>query len=427
MAIYKYTGIAWQGGKVSGTVDAYSENEAMLRIHDTCQVVLSIRKSLLNRRGAWDSVEEDEESQSLLQKLNNIEIGGSRLNEKVFAVMCNQFAAILRSGMPVARAVQMVIDTLPDRKLQSWLKKVLRDVESGMPLADSMANRGAAFLPTTFVETVRAGETSGNLDLSFENMARHFEKQSKMKAQIRGAMAYPILLLVVGVAVMAVIMVYVIPMFTQIFEKAGAQIPPLTAAVIGMSNFVKNYWWSFLLMAGGGFGLWKLLDAFPRTRLLLARILLRLPVVGKISLLSASCQFANTMATLVSSGLAIINAVEITSNVIENPYMKKAVSDVVPMLEQGSSLGDALRSGNAFPAMLTEMTALGENSGDLQQTLSYIGKYYDNELEIATNAAVKKLAPAMLAVIGGLAIFMVGGVYVGMFGMYDAMGAALTA
>lgn len=425
MALYRYTGLAWQGGKVSGTVEAFSENEAMLRIHETCEVILSLRKSLRNRQGAWDSVEEDDGS--LLQKLAAFEIGGKRLNEKQFAVMCNQFATILRSGMPVARTVQMVMEMLPDRTLQGWLKKVLRDVESGMRLADSMANRGAAFLPKTFVETVRAGETSGNLDLSFENMAKHFEKRYKMKAQLRSAMAYPILLLVVGVAVMAVIMVYVVPMFTKIFEQAGGSIPPLTAMVIGISKFVQAYWWAFPLAALGGFGLWKLLNSFRRTRLLLARLLLYVPVTGNISLLSASCQFANTMAVLVASGLTIVNAMDIAANVITNPYISGAVKDIVPMLEQGSTLADGLRSKKAFPMLLTEMTAMGENSGELEKTLAYIASYYDTELETATSAAVKKLGPIMLAVIGGFALFMVVGVYAGMFGMYDAMGAAMTA
>lgn len=423
MAQYKYTGIAWQGGKVSGTVEAFSESEAMLRIHDTCEVVLSLRRGL--RKGgasSWDSVE-DEESKSFF----DIEIGGKRLDLKIFAVMCNQFAVILRSGMPVARAVQMVGETLPNRLLQRWLKKVLRDVESGMPLADSMENRGADFLPTTFIETIRAGEASGNLDLAFANMSRHFEKQYKMRAQIRSALTYPLLLLFVGIAVMIVIMVYVVPMFTQIFEQAGAEMPPLTKFVINLSGIFQKWWWTIPFFGLGGFVTYKTLDAFPHIHLLFARIRLGLPVIGKISLLSAACQFMSTMASLVGSGLTIVDATEITANVIANAHISRKVADIVEMLQRGSSLGDALRRQEIFPVMLTEMIAMGETSGELEQTLSYLGGYYDAELDIATAAAVKKLGPVILVVIGGISMLMVGGVYTGMFGMYGAMGQALTA
>lgn len=422
MAQYKYTGVSRQGGKVSGTVEAPNESEAMLRVHETCEVILSLKRSF--RKGgasSWDSVEEDDGKKSLL----DIQIGGYRLDLKMFAVMCNQFSAILRSGMPVARTVQMVGETLPDRSLQRWLKKVLRDVESGMPLADSMGNRGASFLPRTFIETIRAGEASGNLDLAFENMSRHFEKQYKMGAQVRSAMTYPILLLVVAVVVMAVIMVYVVPMFTQIFEEAGMEMPALTQMVIHISKFFQRYWWTLPVVGTGGFVAYKTFDALPHVHLLFARLLLGLPVIGKISLLNAACQFVSTMASLIGSGLTIMTATEITANVIGNAHISQKVAEIVPLLQRGSSLGDALRRQNIFPMMLTEMVALGESSGEIEGTFDYLASYYGTELDTATAAAVKKLGPFILVAIGGMVIFMIAGIYMGMFGMYDAMGASM--
>ena len=180
-------------------------------------------------------------------------------------------------------------------------------------------------------------------------------------------------------------------------------------------------------MGGGAFVGYKFLDSFPHIHLLLARLRLYLPIVGNISQLSATSQFASTMASLVGSGLTILNAVEITANVIGNAYIHKKVEDIVPMLQRGSTLADSLRTQNVFPHMLVEMTGLGETSGEIETTLDYLGNYYSTELELATSAAVKKLGPIMLVVIGGVSIFMVVGVYAGMFGMYDAMGAALTA
>ena len=422
LAQYKYTGVAWQGGKVSGTVEAFSESDAMLRIHETCQVVLSLKRSFRKRgASAWDSVEDADEKRSFF----DIEIGGHRLDLKMFAVMCNQFAVILRSGMPVARTVQMVGETLPDRSIQRWLRKVLRDVESGSPLADSMENRGADFLPRTFIETIRAGEASGNLDLAFDNMSRHFAKQHKMRSQIRSAMVYPTLLLAVAVVVMAVIMVYVVPVFSQIFESAGSPMPPITQLVVGISNYCRAYWWTLAAFAAVVLAAYKVLDGLPHVHLLLARIRLRLPVIGRISLLSASAQFTETMASLIGSGLTIVNAAEITANVIGNAHISRKVADIVEILQRGASLGDALRQQNIFPPMLNEMVAVGEESGEIEKTLAYLGDYYGTELDLATSAAVKQVGAWMLVAIGGGAIFLVGGVYAGMFGMYDSMGQAM--
>ena len=259
------------------------------------------------------------------------------------------FAVILRSGMPVARTVQMVGETLPDRSIQRWLKQVLRDVESGMPLADSMANRGASFLPTTFVETIRAGGASGNLDLSFGNLSKQFEKQYKMNAQIRSA-----LLLFVGVAVMTVIMVYVVPMFTRIFEAAGAEMPFLTQVVINISAFFQHYWFMLPVAGIGGFLGYKFLDSFPRMHLLLERLRLQIPVIGKISLLGAVCQFAGTMTSLIASGLTILDATEITANVISGK-----VADIVPLLQRGSTLGDALRQQKDVTGLVFQQQTSG--------------------------------------------------------------------
>ena len=159
--------------------------------------------------------------------------------------------------------------------------------------------------------------------------------------------------------------------------------------------------------------------------MLFARIRLRLPVIGKISTLSAACQFTETMASLVGSGLTIVNAAEITANVIGNAHISSKVADIVEILQRGSSLGDALRQQNIFPVMLTEMVAVGEESGEIQETLVYMSEYYGAELDVATSAAVKQVGGWVLAAIGGGAIFLIGGVYAGMFGMYDAMGSAM--
>ena len=220
MAMYKYSAISRTGERVTGEIDGYNEFDAVARIRETCDVILKV-------------TEIKEGASSFL----SMDLGANRLDYKAFTVMCSQFAIILRSGIPIARAVRLVADKTDNKALKKILNQAAVDVEAGRSLSSSFGERGAKLFPPTFIETLYAGEESGGLAESFQTMYEHYDKQTKMRAKVKGALAYPAFVMVVGIVVVIVIMAVVVPRFTVIFDGLGGQLPLMTRILIAVSNF----------------------------------------------------------------------------------------------------------------------------------------------------------------------------------------------
>ena len=246
-------------------MDAYNEVDAMERIERTCSYV-----EKLTPLGA--------DKKSIL----NFEIGGNKLNAKAFSIMCSQFSIILNAGIPVARACHLVADKIGDRVLHRILSQVADDVEGGRSLSASFADRGGDLFPATFVETVRAGEETGSVDKSFDTMHEHFDKVMKLKKKLRGAMAYPLFVLVIAVIVVIVLMVKVVPTFTAMFEDLGGELPGITKLLIAISDFFRDY---ILLMIAIGSLLYFAFRIYKNTekgKLKVAEITRELPLAGHV-------------------------------------------------------------------------------------------------------------------------------------------------
>ncbi|MBP5155432.1 MAG: type II secretion system F family protein, partial [Clostridia bacterium] len=301
MVTYKYSGISRDGQKVSGVVEAFNEMDAVDRIKQNCKVVLKVS-------------EVKEEKPGLL----SMEIGGEKLNNKAFTVMCSQFAIILKAGIPISRTVYLIADKTTDKPLKRMLKKVAEDVESGRSLSAAFAERGEKLLPQIFIETIRAGEESGTLERSFETMYQHYDKQTKMRGKVKSALAYPAFVLFIAIVVVIVLMVKVVPTFTAIFDSYGAELPGITKALIAISNFFRDYILIIIAVAAAAVIALKIYGNTENGRLKLAQIALKLPVFGNINQLNAASQFANAMTTLLGSGLPMTKSINITSKVINN-------------------------------------------------------------------------------------------------------------
>ena len=385
-------------------MEGFDELDAVDHIKQTCSIVLKLK-------------EIDPDKPGLL----NMEIGDSKLNSKAFTVMCSQFSIILRAGIPIARTVHLIADKTTDKPLKKMLMKIAKDVEAGRSLAASFAEHGGKLLPTTFIETIRAGEESGNLDRSFDTMYRHYDKQTKMRGKVRGALSYPIFVLIIAVAVVVVLMVKVVPTFTSIFESYGSELPAITRLLIGISNFFRKYtiWMAafFALL----FIVYKLYGNTEKGRLNLARIQLRLPVLGNIAQLNAASQFANTMTTMLASGLSMTKAISITAGVLDNYYVGNEIGRLTGRLEEGQTLGVSMRDSGCMPDILVDMVAVGEETGEMEKTLDTIALYYDAELDMAIAAALAKLEPTVLIFLAVVAGFIVIAIYMSIFQMYAIM------
>ena len=406
MAAYKYSAVSKDGKKVTGVIEGFSELDAAAKIKESYAIVLQISE-----------VQEKGKAASFL----SMDIGGNKLNDKAFMLMCRQFSVILKAGVPIRRTVELIAEKMTDKPLKRILEQVAQDVDGGRSLAASFSDRGSKMLPVTFLETVRAGEEAGSLDSAFESVSEHYAKQSKMKGKVRGALIYPAFVLVVAIVVVIVLMVKVVPTFTAIFDSYDAELPLPTQLLIAMSDFFRHYW---MVLAGIAAAITLGIKLYGKTengRINLAKVQLKLPVLGNIAILNGASQFANTMAMMMGAGLPMTKAVTITSRVLDNYHISRQVGKITARLEEGHTLGHSLREAQCLPDILVDMTAVGEESGELEQTLGMTAEYYDTELEQATAAALAKLEPTILVFLAGFAGFIVIAIYMAMFGMYAAM------
>ena len=404
MAQYQYVALSPDGQKVSGVISGFNELDAAARIKESYNVILKLSE-VSEKEGGFLSMD----------------IGGNKLNTKAFTVMCNQFAIILKAGIPVARAVKLIAGKTTDKALKKILNKVAEDVEGGRSMAASFEDHGKKLLPITFIETLRAGEESGGMDRSFASMAAHYDTQAKMAAKVKSALAYPIFVLCIAVGVVIVLMVKVVPTFTSIFDELGSELPLVTRMLIAISNFFRHYILILVAIIAAIIIGVKVYGNTEKGRTNLAKLALRIPILGEINELSAASQYANTMAAMLGAGLPIVKSVGITAKVVENYYISTETGKITGMLEAGTSLGDAMREQGIYPDILIDMTAVGEETGEMEQTLDTIAKYYDQELTEATESAIAKLEPALLVGLAGVAGFIVIAIYMAMFSMYAAM------
>ena len=406
MAQFRYAALSRSGERVNGVIEGYNELDAAARVKETCSVILKIKL-----------IEEKREEVGFL----NLDIGGARLNKKAFIVMCSQFSIILRSGVPIVRTVQLIGAKTADKTLKKMLQKIAVDVEGGRALSAAFEEHGSKILPQTFVETLRAGEESGNLDRSFDTMYRHYDKQMKMGNKVKSAMSYPMFVLGIAIAVVAVLMVKVIPSFMTFFDEAEAELPLATQVLIAISDFFRYRYPIIIAVIALIVIAYQMISHTENGRLALAQAQLKLPILGNIAELNAASQFANSMTTLLDSGLTMNKAVGITAKTLDNYYISTETGKLSTRLEEGHSLGASMRENQVLPDILVDMTSVGEETGELTETLNTIALYYDTELEVAIQDALAKLEPAMLVFLAVVAGGIVGTIYMTMFSMYSIM------
>ncbi len=407
MNSYKYTAVSASGEEVQGMIEAVDQLDATARIRQQYNIVLSIQE--IGNKGI------------AMPGFLNMDIGGARLDPKAFTMMCSQFSTILSAGIPIARAVKLIGEKTTDKYLKKLLKQVAEDVEAGRTVSASFEDHGHAILPATFCETIKAGEEAGDLAGSFESFFRHYDKQTKMGAKVRSAMMYPMFVLGIAVVVVMVLMVKVVPTFTAIFDELGSTLPLPTRILIGISNFFREYILVILLIIAVIVVAFFMYKRTPKGAMNLAKLQLKLPVLGNIAELNAASLFSNTLATMIGSGLPMTKAVAITGQVMTNDLYKEKVTGMVGRIEEGRTVVDSMRETEIMPDILTDMVGVGEETGEMKHTLDVVSAYYDNELEQAVTKAIAMLEPALLVFIAVVAGFIVIAIYMAMFTMYEGM------
>lgn len=402
MVTFQYRAVSPSGAKVRGVVRAVDEFAAVAQIKENYPIV--------------QSIEPVEEKKNVL----TMDIGPKKISPKALSVMCSQFAIILKSGVPITTCMDMIGDQTDDKLLKKMLKNAATDVEQGSGIASAL-ERNCKQLPQTFVETVRAGEESGTLENSFKTLEKYYETVYKINQKVKKALAYPKFVLVIAFLVLLVVFIWVIPMLTDTFADLGGELPGITRFLIAISDLLRSHIIKILLLVVAAVIAFKVWSNTEKGRVAWNKFKLKIPILGNISMLNACSQFANTMSALMTAGMPVTRALDITSRVLDNYYLGTETARMLGSLEEGRRLGECMRASKAFPRTLVEMCAIGEETGEIEETLSTTGSYYDNEATHATEQAMAKLEPALLVVLAGFAGFIVMAIYLPIFTTYTLM------
>jgi type IV pilus assembly protein PilC len=335
-------------------------------------------------------------------------------------IFTRQFSTMINAGLPLVQALTILAEQSQNRTLSDITRKVVFDVESGNTVADAMGKHPQAFSPL-YVNMVAAGEAGGILDTILMRLATFMEKNDALVRKVKGAMIYPsVIMSVAGIAV-TVLLIFVIPVFENLFSSAGLALPLPTRVVMGASRFLKGYWYIVICAAVSSWFLYKRYTAKPEGRLKVDRLLLKVPVLGDVLRKSAVSRFTRTLGTLVSSGVSILDGLEITAKTAGNRVVQDAIMESRSSIAGGDTIAQPLKKSGVFPPMVISMISVGEQTGGLDEMLTKIADFYDDEVDAAVGNLLSLLEPIMIVFLGVVVGGMVISMYLPIFDMINAV------
>ena len=335
---------------------------------------------------------------------------GKKVKPRDLSVFCRQFVSITQAGVPMKEALQMLSEQTENKWLKRAISEVLLSVEKGNTLADSMRGQSDIF-PPMLINMVEAGENSGSLEMAFTRMAIQFEKEAKLKATIRKATIYPIILIVAAIGVVAVMLLFVIPIFIDMFADLDVEMPGITMWVMNTSEWMTEHWYMILGLIILVIAAYKMIYRTEQGRLAIDRVKMKMPLFGKLTVKTACAQFARTMSTLLSSGISTIDALETVSKIVNNIHYTNALLKAREEVMKGIPLSEPLTASKIFPPMVCHMTGIGEETGNIEDMLEKLADYYDEEVEMTTQSVLAAMEPLiivfMAVVVGTLVVAVV--------------------
>ena len=388
---FSYVAVDKRGKEKRGSLEAETRERALEQLKAEGLIPVSVRE------------------QGALNKEIDFSIG-KKVKPRDLSVFCRQFVSITQAGVPMKEALQMLSEQTEDKWLKRAISEVLLNVEKGNTLADSMRSQPDIF-PPMLVNMVEAGEQSGSLEMAFSRMAVHFEKEAKLKATIKKATIYPIILVIAAIGVIAVMLLFVIPIFIDMFADLDIEMPAITMFVMNSSKWMTSHWYVVLAIIVGVVAAYKLIYRTTQGRLTIDRIKMKMPLFGKLTVKTACSQFARTMSTLLMSGISTIDALETTSKIVNNIHYTNAMLKAREEVMKGVPLSEPLEASGIFPPMVYHMTGIGEETGNVEEMLEKMADYYDEEVEMTTQSVLAAMEPIiilfMALIIGTLVIAVI--------------------
>lgn len=396
MAKFTYQARNANGQMMQGEIDGFNETEVRTRLRQMNMNVVQVNPKS--------------------SAAKSIGFGAPKVKIKDLQIFTRQFATLVNAGIPVVDALKVLSEGQRPGILRDALVKVKSSIESGKKLSDSMAQIPGVF-DKLYSNMIHAGEEAGILDSILGRLATYMEKNEKIKAQVKGAMVYPSVIVVVAILVIAGILVFIIPKFQEFFRSAGKEPPMLTMMVVGMSHAMIKYWYVGIgLLVGGPYLMKQWLDT-PTGKIAFEEFIFKAPLFGDLVRKGAIARVTRTLSTLLTSGVGLIDAIEIAGKTAGNIVIERSLLLCKDSVMQGKPFAFPLSKDKVFPDMVVQMISVGEQSGTLDNMLSKIADFYDDEVETAVKALSSLVEPLLMVVLGGIIAVLVVAMYLPIFSM----------
>lgn len=401
MPTFIYKAKSADGKLIEETIEAESERLVRNMLRDKKLTIINIQQKTTTKMQV--------DIFAALKKFQGV-------NEQAITVFSRQFATMINAGLAMVRCLDILAEQTEDKKLQETLINVRRDVEGGMALSNSLAKYPNVFSPL-YISMVRAGELGGVLDEVLERLAGFMEKDYNLKKKVKSAMTYPLVILVMAILIVGFLVIYILPTFVNLFEGMSLDLPLPTKILIGITNGIRNPWilgTALVVFGLIGFALAQY-GKNPTGRKQYDLIKLKMPVFGMLNKKVAISRFCRTLGTLLSSGVPIMQALEIVGKASGNEVIAETVLKVRESIREGESIATPLAESEMFPPMVTQMVAVGEETGNLDAMLSKIADFYDTEVEYILSSLTSMLEPIMILGMGGIVGFIVIAVFLPLY------------
>jgi type IV pilus assembly protein PilC len=399
MATFAFKAMDLTGAKATGQVEADSKQSVADQLKSRGLIVLEI-----TAKGSAGDISLD-----FLKRIKPADL----------TVMTRQLATMVSSGMTILRALYVLEAQTENEKLRDVLVDVRKDVEAGLPLSDALERHPKVFSPL-YVAMTRAGETGGMLEDSLKRVADQLENEDRLRRQVKSAMVYPAVVLTFAFLVLTGLVVFIVPVFVGVFKQFGGDLPPITKITVGLSHAMTHEWYLFIAVAVGSVVAFRKWKSSERGRAQWDAFRLRIPmkigdIVQKISL----ARWSRTLSALVTAGVPLLQALDITAQTAGNHVVEQAMGSVIESVRSGGTIHEPLKSVPVFPTMVTHMVGVGEETGALDEMLSKIADFYEDQVEAAVKSLTSILEPVMLVLVGGIVGFIVISMYLPLFKVYD--------
>ncbi len=400
MPAYAYTGLSAKGKNVKGVANAESVAALKASLRRDGVYLTGVNETTATSGGESSGGKPGSDREIDLGKLFD------RVSPKMVAGMTQLLGTLLQAGVTLPEAIAALTDQVESQRFKSILSDIGGKVNEGSSLADAMSVYPKVF-PQLYVNMIRAGEASGALEAVLFRLAEFLEKQLEIQGKVTSAMVYPIVLSVLGGVIITVLMVGIVPKITGMFADMNADLPWNTELLIWMSDMMAGYWWALILLGGALVWTFRRWRASDQGQLVGDTVILRMPVIGELTRKIAISRFSRTLSTLLSSGVQLLEALDIVRSLLGNVVLEKVVTEARDAIREGENIAPALKRSGQFPPLVTHMIAVGERSGQLEQMLGDVASAYDRETNTSITRLTGLLEPLMIVVMGVAVGFVV--------------------